>query len=191
VSRAAPSFIPTWTAVGAVAAGTVGAAGSATSSSVSVRPGCWSINKEAERYVLRSKPYERSKESVMDEYGVLELPAPARTTDDTCHGRCPLCDSTIPKTQGWSDDRREIARGPGPGAKPIDPGGHVSLTPPTPVPADSEVARLQRVLEDVRFSLERGCWQAALGAARTALTATKHRQSSDTPPSPHTSRVGR
>ncbi|MGH4007047.1 MAG: hypothetical protein ACRDTH_02575 [Pseudonocardiaceae bacterium] len=45
---------------------------------------------------------------------------------------------------------------------------------PAPVTAtDSEVARLLRVLEDVRFSLERGCWQAALGTARAALTATR------------------
>jgi hypothetical protein len=42
--------------------------------------------------------------------------------------------------------------------------------PPAPVLPDPEVIRLQRVLEDVRFSLERGYWQAALAAARTALT---------------------
>ena len=110
----------------------------------------------------------------MDEYGVLELPALARATDNTCPGRCPLCDSTLPETQECSDDRRELARGPGPNAQPAGPGGHVSLATPTPVPADLEVARLQRVLADVRFSLERGCWQTALGAARAALTVTRH-----------------
>lgn len=41
--------------------------------------------------------------------------------------------------------------------------------PPTPVLPDPEVTRLQRVLEDVRFSLERGYSQAALAAARAAL----------------------
>ncbi|MDQ4104498.1 MAG: hypothetical protein M3186_12585 [Actinomycetota bacterium] len=40
---------------------------------------------------------------------------------------------------------------------------------PEPVPPDPEVTRLQLVLEDVRFSLERGYWQAALAAARAAL----------------------
>ncbi|MGH3897037.1 MAG: hypothetical protein ACRDTA_02050 [Pseudonocardiaceae bacterium] len=40
----------------------------------------------------------------------------------------------------------------------------------TPVLPDPEVGRLQQVLEDVRFMLERGYWQAALGAARAALT---------------------
>ncbi|MGH3834962.1 MAG: hypothetical protein ACREX8_06455 [Gammaproteobacteria bacterium] len=42
-------------------------------------------------------------------------------------------------------------------------------TPPAPVLPDPEVTRLQRVLEDVRFSLERGYWQAALAATRAAL----------------------
>jgi len=72
----------------------------------------------------------------MDEYGVSELPAPVRETDDTCLGR----------------------------------GGRAMTAPPAPVLTDSEVARLQRVLEDVRFSLERGYWQAALAAVRAALT---------------------
>jgi len=40
---------------------------------------------------------------------------------------------------------------------------------PAPVLPDSEVGRLHRVLEDVRFLLERGCWQAALTVARTTL----------------------
>jgi hypothetical protein len=44
---------------------------------------------------------------------------------------------------------------------------------PVPVLPDPEVARLQRVLEDVRFSLERGYWQAALAAVRAALTRDK------------------
>jgi hypothetical protein len=44
---------------------------------------------------------------------------------------------------------------------------------PAPVLPDPEVARLQRVLEDVRFSLERGYWQAALAAVRAALTRDK------------------
>ncbi|MGH3972464.1 MAG: hypothetical protein ACRDS9_03950 [Pseudonocardiaceae bacterium] len=39
---------------------------------------------------------------------------------------------------------------------------------PTPVPPDPEVDRLQQVLEDIRFLLERGYWQAALAAARAA-----------------------
>lgn len=103
----------------------------------------------------------------MDEYGVLELPAPVRATDDTSFNH---------ETRG-SDDRREVARSPGHGAQPPGPGGRAVTAPPAPVLADSEVARLQRVLEDVRFSLERGYWQAALGATRAALTAT--RRSSD------------
>jgi hypothetical protein len=109
----------------------------------------------------------------MDEYGVLELPAPVRATDETCHSRCPLCDSFIPETQGWSKGRREVAWGPGPDAKPADPGRRTNLAPPVPVPADSEVVRLWRVLEDVQFSLERGYWQAALGAARAALATRR------------------
>lgn len=71
------------------------------------------------------------------------------------------------------DDRREVTRGPGHGAKPPDPGGRASSAPPALVLADSEVTQLLRVLEDVRFSLERGCWQAALATARAALTATR------------------
>ncbi len=43
---------------------------------------------------------------------------------------------------------------------------------PAPVLPDSEVGRLHRVLEDVRFLLERGCWQAALTVARDALART-------------------
>ncbi|MGH3944926.1 MAG: hypothetical protein ACRDSI_07780 [Pseudonocardiaceae bacterium] len=70
---------------------------------------------------------------MMDEYGVFELPAPVTATDDSCHGRCA-----------------------GHGAKPPDPGGGASITPPAPALADREVAWLQRVLKDVRFSLERG-----------------------------------
>jgi hypothetical protein len=42
--------------------------------------------------------------------------------------------------------------------------------PPASVLPDPEVVRLQRVLEDVRFSLERGYSQAALAAVRAALT---------------------
>jgi hypothetical protein len=109
----------------------------------------------------------------MDEYGVLELPAPVRAMDETRHGRCALCDWFIHETRGWSDDRRELARGRGPGTKPPDLGGRARVAPPAPALADSEVVRLQRVLEDVRFSLERGYWQAALGAARAALTGTR------------------
>lgn len=39
-----------------------------------------------------------------------------------------------------------------------------------PVLADPEVNHLRQVLKDVRFLLERGCWQAALAAARAGLT---------------------
>jgi hypothetical protein len=39
-----------------------------------------------------------------------------------------------------------------------------------PVLPDPEVAHLRQVLKDMRFLLERGCWQAALAAARAALT---------------------
>jgi hypothetical protein len=106
----------------------------------------------------------------MDQYGVFELSAPVRATDDTCHDRCTnLCDSFIDETRG-PDDRREVARGPGHGAKPPGLGVSAMTAPPTPVLPDPEVARLQRVLEDVRFSLERGNGQAALAAARAALT---------------------
>jgi hypothetical protein len=41
--------------------------------------------------------------------------------------------------------------------------------PPAPVLPDLEMVRLQQVLEDVRFSLERGYWRAALAAARAGL----------------------
>jgi hypothetical protein len=41
--------------------------------------------------------------------------------------------------------------------------------PPVPVLSDPEVARLQRVLKDVRFWLEQGDWQTALAAVRAAL----------------------
>ncbi|MGH3933709.1 MAG: hypothetical protein ACRDS1_01780 [Pseudonocardiaceae bacterium] len=53
-------------------------------------------------------------------------------------------------------------------AKPPSSAGMAAL--PTPVLPDPEVDRLQHVLEDVRFMLERGYWQAALAAARAALT---------------------
>jgi hypothetical protein len=41
---------------------------------------------------------------------------------------------------------------------------------PAPALPDPEVGRLQRVLADVRFLLERGCWQAALTVARDEKT---------------------
>ena len=37
-----------------------------------------------------------------------------------------------------------------------------------PAFSDPEMARLQQVLEDVRFCLERGDWRAGLAAARSA-----------------------
>jgi hypothetical protein len=52
-------------------------------------------------------------------------------------------------------------------------GGGVMTASPASVLADSKVARLQRALEDVRFSLERGNWQAALATTRAALTHDK------------------
>jgi hypothetical protein len=42
--------------------------------------------------------------------------------------------------------------------------------PSAPVLPDPEMARLQRVLKDVRFCLERGDWQTALAAVRAALS---------------------
>jgi hypothetical protein len=39
-----------------------------------------------------------------------------------------------------------------------------------PVLSNPELTRLQQVLEDVRFLLERGYWQAALATVRAALT---------------------
>lgn len=39
-----------------------------------------------------------------------------------------------------------------------------------PVGTGAEVDRLRQVLEDVRFSLERGCWQEALAVTQAALT---------------------
>jgi hypothetical protein len=53
--------------------------------------------------------------------------------------------------------------------KPPELGGRAMTASPVPVLPDPEVTRLQMVLEDVRFSLERGYWQAALAAARAAL----------------------
>ena len=41
---------------------------------------------------------------------------------------------------------------------------------PTPVLPEPEPDRMRQVLQDVRFLLERGYWQAALAAARAALT---------------------
>lgn len=43
-------------------------------------------------------------------------------------------------------------------------------SPPAPVLSEPEVARLHRVLKDVRFCLERGDWETALAAVRAALT---------------------
>jgi hypothetical protein len=105
----------------------------------------------------------------MDKYSVLELSAPVKATDDTCHDRCvDLCDSFIYETQGTDDDRREIARGPEHGARPPHLGRRAMTAPPAHGPPNPEVARLQRVLEDVRFCLERGDWRAGLAAARSA-----------------------
>jgi hypothetical protein len=42
--------------------------------------------------------------------------------------------------------------------------------PPATVLPDPESDRLHQVLQDVRFLLERGSWQAALAATRAALT---------------------
>jgi hypothetical protein len=42
--------------------------------------------------------------------------------------------------------------------------------PSAPVLPEPEVARLQWVLKDVRFCLERGDWQTALAAVRAALS---------------------
>lgn len=53
-------------------------------------------------------------------------------------------------------------------AKPLGLAEMAALS--TPVLPDPEVGRLQQVLEDIRFMLERGYWQAALAAARAALT---------------------
>lgn len=47
---------------------------------------------------------------------------------------------------------------------------------PTPALPDPEVGRLQRVLADVRFLLERGCWQAALTVARDERTPAINQQ---------------
>ena len=45
------------------------------------------------------------------------------------------------------------------------------MSPPSaPILPEPEVARLQRVLKDVRFCLERGDWQTALAAVRAALS---------------------
>ena len=41
---------------------------------------------------------------------------------------------------------------------------------PAPVPPNPEPDHMRQVLQDVRFLLERGCWQAALAAARAALS---------------------
>ena len=104
----------------------------------------------------------------MDKYRVFELPAPVRATDDACHdSSTDLCDSFIYETQG-TDDRREVARGPEHGARPPNLGGRTMIAAPAPGLPNPEVARLQRVLEDVRFCLERGYWQAGLAAARAA-----------------------
>jgi hypothetical protein len=105
---------------------------------------------------------------MMDKYRVFELPAPVRATDDACHdSSTDLCDSFIYETQG-TDDRREIARCPGHGARTPDLSGRAMTALPAPGLPDPEVARLQRVLEDVRFCLERGNWRAGLAAVRAA-----------------------
>jgi hypothetical protein len=45
---------------------------------------------------------------------------------------------------------------------------HSASAPTAPINA-TEVARLQQVLKDVRFSLERGDWRAALAMAYAGL----------------------
>ncbi|MGH3812907.1 MAG: hypothetical protein ACRDUV_10680 [Pseudonocardiaceae bacterium] len=105
----------------------------------------------------------------MDEYDVFVLPAPVRATDGTCHGHsADLCHSFIYETRRLmtAEKSHEVLVH---GAKPPGLGGRAMTTPPAPVLPDPEVTRLQRVLEDVRFSLERGYWQAALAATRAAL----------------------
>jgi hypothetical protein len=52
---------------------------------------------------------------------------------------------------------------------------------PAPVLPNPEVGRLHRVLEDVRFLLERGCWQAALTVVRDALAHTPPARDERTP----------
>jgi hypothetical protein len=105
----------------------------------------------------------------MDQYGVFELPAPICAAANARHDRCAdLSDSFI--CQIRPDNRREVTRRVGQGATACGLEEDAVAAPSAPVLPDPDAIRLQRVLEDVRFSLERGYWQAALAAARAALT---------------------
>jgi hypothetical protein len=89
----------------------------------------------------------------MDPYGVYELPASICATEDARPDRCV-----------------KVTRKAGQGVTGRGLEENAVTVPSAPVLPDPDVIRLQRVLEDVRFSLERGYWQAALAAARAALT---------------------
>lgn len=104
-----------------------------------------------------------------DQYGAYELPASTCATEDARHDRCAnLSDSLMYQVR--PDNRREVTRSAGRGVTERGLEEHAVTAPSAPVLPDPDVIRLQRVLEDVRFSLERGYWQAALAAARAALT---------------------
>ncbi len=108
----------------------------------------------------------------MDQYGVFELSAPICATANARHDRCAdLSDSFI--CQIRPDNRREATRRAGQGATACGLEEDAVTAPSAPVLPDPDAIRLQRVLEDVRFSLERGYWQAALAAARAALTTMR------------------
>jgi hypothetical protein len=102
----------------------------------------------------------------MDKYGLTELPASVKTTDDTRQDRSTeLCDSSIYEARG-PEGAREVEKGPGHRIDRV----RTMTPPPASALPNPEVTRLQRALKDVRFCLERGDGQSALAAARAALT---------------------
>lgn len=106
---------------------------------------------------------------MINNYPLLERPARTKAPHDTSHGH--RARSWFLHNNAGPDDHRAIPQGPGHGTETNGPHtAHRCFTPPLP---DREVTHLRQVLEDVRFCLERGHWQAALATTHAALNRDK------------------
>jgi hypothetical protein len=106
---------------------------------------------------------------MINNYPLLKGPARTKAAHDTSHGH--RARSWFLHNNAGSDDHQAMSQGPGHGAEPTGLTPCIAASPP-PLP-DPEVTHLRQVLEDVRFCLERGHWQAALATTHAALTRDK------------------
>ena len=106
---------------------------------------------------------------MMNNYPLLERPARTKSPHDTNHGH--RARSWFLHNNAGPDNPPAIPQGPGHGAEPTSLPQRITASPP-PLP-DPEVTHLRQGLEDMRFCLERGHWQAALATTHAALTRDK------------------